>query len=102
MELLFAGEAGKNILIGLANGAWIGFSRFALGYGKNLAGAKPEEVKFDPQKMIPSLVISLVIGGIAGASGASYDKIETIGAQFGLTYIAQDALKIILGWFGKK
>jgi len=102
LTAIIAVSAEKNILSGLANGAWIGLTRSFLGLGKNLSSTTTTEQAFDLKKMLPSLVIGIVIGGIAGASGLQYDKIESIGLQLGLTYAAQDALKIAINALFKK
>jgi len=71
------------ILMGIINGLMIA----ALGYGKNHTVED-----FDPEKFFKTCIFGIVVGGLAGSMGVSYDQ--------ALTWLGQTGLIVILQWAG--
>ena len=70
----------ETILIGIGAGVANGIILAVLGYAKS----KPEGEEFDKNKLVQTVVVGGVVGGIAGYSGItytqSYEWLSTMGA----------------------
>jgi uncharacterized membrane protein len=67
------------VVMGVFAGLVIGLITALLGYFKN---EKPEN--FDPKKFVLTLLIGVIVGGVAGGSGLSYDEAYAWAATAGI------------------
>lgn len=84
-------------MIGLIVNGVIG----GLAYSLVGVGAKPGKEDFDWGKLIPTLVISGVVGGIAGLTGQDFGVILNGSVAITATVIVQKGWKAILKLFKK-
>ena len=70
-----------------------------LAYSLSGLANKDKKEGFDWKKMLPTMVIAVIVGGIAGYTGQDYGFVANSAAVAGFTVIAEKAFK---GIFRKK
>ena len=80
----------ENIILGAVGG---------LAYSLSGLANKDKREKFDYKKMLPTVILATVIGGIAGFTGQDYGIVANTASVAGITVIVE---KVFKGFFSKK
>ena len=81
----------KGFLIGAATGAGLAI----LGYAKAYKGEKKEDLQWE--KMVYSVIVAAIVGGVSEAFHLSPESIELKMAEYGIvSYVLESATKAIV------
>lgn len=83
----------EQVLSGVIGGVVYSFAGFA---------NKPAKEKFDYKKMLTTLVVAAVVGGVAGYMGQDYGMLVNSSMAAGFTAVVQKAVAAVWKKFAKK
>jgi len=73
-----------------------------LAYSLSGLANKDKRENFDWMKMVPTIVVSAIVGGIAGATGQDYGMVINGSAATGITVVVEKLYKALIKKIKKK